>query len=458
MLYDIFISHASEDKTTLVRELAKRLKENHIEVWYDEFSLKIGDSLRRSIDLGLSKSRYCIVVFSKNFFNKKWPQWELDGLVSLQNNTKSNLILPIWHNITKEELIQYSPSLADKIALNSSIGIDNLVKKIIEVIKPEGSTLLIARDVLIEHNFEPPVVTDDWWLDVVEFCGSDYWHNHWGFPLPSHNRTPQERGYSLAFAAMQREWQFQTEKYSISQITHPDEVLGFIKSQPGLTETCFKHLYTLAAYVPQLTIKGMGGIFENEFEKNYQISIEKQIKELRNGSELGTGLTTDKLSPLCDERWALRNDNFGNYRPETITCNYVQGELMGENVKVFEIFDYLIWFISDTSYWFHERIKKFIIQGFKEWSVWEWGHYNVTEIDIDSHKYNSAGRLFHKMYNVKTPTKFKLNKRSLNDLECRIYITKKLLNIMESIDNLVDKFISEKFIEEWIIHRNKKMH
>ena len=50
MLYDAFVCHASEDKDDVVRPLAERLREQHIEVWYDEFSLKMGDSLRRSIE------------------------------------------------------------------------------------------------------------------------------------------------------------------------------------------------------------------------------------------------------------------------------------------------------------------------------------------------------------------------------------------------------------------------
>ena len=100
MLYDVFISHASEDKDEFVRLLAARIKARRIEVWYDEFSLKLGDSLRQSIDKGLSKSRYGIVVLSKAFFKKDWTNWELDGLVARQMNHSegNNLIIPIWHN------------------------------------------------------------------------------------------------------------------------------------------------------------------------------------------------------------------------------------------------------------------------------------------------------------------------------------------------------------------------
>ena len=78
MLYDAFISHASEDKDSLVRPLAEALRDHHVEVWYDELSLQVGDSLRRSIDRGLAKSRFGVVVLSPAFFAKEWPQWELE--------------------------------------------------------------------------------------------------------------------------------------------------------------------------------------------------------------------------------------------------------------------------------------------------------------------------------------------------------------------------------------------
>jgi hypothetical protein len=56
--HDFFISHASEDKDGLVRELAEALRTKGARVWYDEFTLRIGDSLRRNIDQGLANSRF----------------------------------------------------------------------------------------------------------------------------------------------------------------------------------------------------------------------------------------------------------------------------------------------------------------------------------------------------------------------------------------------------------------
>lgn len=132
--YNVFISHASEDKEELVRPLAKLLIEAGFEVWYDEFQLKVGDSLRRSIDRGLASSKFGIVVLSPAFFSKNWPQYELDGLVARElQGTK--VILPLWHKVSQDEVISYSPSLADKLALNTSMyTLEELVAKLAEVL------------------------------------------------------------------------------------------------------------------------------------------------------------------------------------------------------------------------------------------------------------------------------------------------------------------------------------
>lgn len=132
--YDVFISHASEDKEDVVRPLAKSLKEKGVSVWYDEFELKIGDSLRRKIDQGLSKSRFGIVVISRAFIKKGWTNYELDGLMT-KAISGEQILLPIWHDITKQEVIDYSPSLADKVARNTSQEtVEEIAEEIAEMI------------------------------------------------------------------------------------------------------------------------------------------------------------------------------------------------------------------------------------------------------------------------------------------------------------------------------------
>lgn len=133
--YDVFISHASEDKDDIVRPLAEALREKELIVWYDEFELKIGDSLRRKIDKGLANSKFGIVVLSKSFIGKGWTNYELDGLVS-RAVTGEQILLPIWHKITKQEVIDYSPSLADKLARSTATHtIDEIASEIAELIK-----------------------------------------------------------------------------------------------------------------------------------------------------------------------------------------------------------------------------------------------------------------------------------------------------------------------------------
>jgi len=115
---DVFVCHASEDKS-FVRRLVGAIKKANIHVWYDEDLLQWGDGLRSSIDRGLANSKYGIVVFSRAFLKKKhWTEHELNGLFAKERNGRK-VILPIWHNITDHELLRYSPAFADRIAMIS---------------------------------------------------------------------------------------------------------------------------------------------------------------------------------------------------------------------------------------------------------------------------------------------------------------------------------------------------
>lgn len=137
MEYDVFICHASEDKG-FVEPLAQSLSGKGLKVWYDSFELKIGDSLRQKIDYGLANSRYGIVVLSKVFFDKGWPQSELDALESRQNREGRKVILPVWHGIEAEEVYKRSPLLGSLLAARSCDGIDFVVNQIIDVCSEKG--------------------------------------------------------------------------------------------------------------------------------------------------------------------------------------------------------------------------------------------------------------------------------------------------------------------------------
>jgi hypothetical protein len=157
--HDVFVSHASEDKDAFVRPLVQALQDKGLDVWYDEFTLSVGDSLRRSIDKGLANSRYGIVVLSSAFFAKNWPQYELDGLVTREMASGSKVILPIWHKVSKDEVASYSPTLADKVALNTGIqSLSEIIGQLIEVVRPGDTTqseLTITESAHLSYDPDP---------------------------------------------------------------------------------------------------------------------------------------------------------------------------------------------------------------------------------------------------------------------------------------------------------------
>ena len=129
--YHAFICHASEDKKNFVKPLAEDLINRGFNIWYDDISLTVGTSLRQEIDNGLRRSRYGIVVLSKSFFEKKWPNYELDGLVELNQSTKRSVIIPIWYKVGKKEVTEFSAPLSGLVAyVSSNMTFDEIVSAI----------------------------------------------------------------------------------------------------------------------------------------------------------------------------------------------------------------------------------------------------------------------------------------------------------------------------------------
>lgn len=135
--WDVFISHASEDKERFVRHLAVALQSLGVSVWYDEFSLMPGDSLSRSLDKGLIESNYGLVVISPHFIKKPWPEYELRGLVAREID-EDKVILPIWLGIDRADVVKFSPTLADKIAITTEhLDANEVSLKVLRVIRPD---------------------------------------------------------------------------------------------------------------------------------------------------------------------------------------------------------------------------------------------------------------------------------------------------------------------------------
>lgn len=132
--WDVFLSHASEDKAAVARPLRNALAALGVRVWLDEAQVRLGDSLRRKIDQGIRSSKFGVIVLSEAFFAKGWTNHELDGIVT-RNVAGEQSMLPIWHGITAEQVRGYSPSLADKIALSTSNhSIEDIAQQIAQVV------------------------------------------------------------------------------------------------------------------------------------------------------------------------------------------------------------------------------------------------------------------------------------------------------------------------------------
>lgn len=442
MLFDAFIAHASEDKDELVRPLARLLQQNHVEVWYDEFSLSLGDSLRRSIDRGLAHARFGIVVISPNFIRKPWPAWELDGLVARQNLGGHTSILPIWHNVGHDEVVRFSPALSDKFAVSSSAGIEAVARRILDVIRPRGSTLILARDRLLDLGQDPPVISDDWWLDLAAESqeddkqigpGSASGRDRWSFPPPRRGSAPSDRAERLVQSALQRTWTREAKRLSISQVTHPAAIFDFIQRQPGLMEVCHSNLAYLLAYAPQLAIPSAEGAFKSQIDEYY--------------------LTRRNSNPAeLDVQVAFRDFEYLGYQPLGLASYFIDGgDGVHRGAGIYEPIEVLSWLFSDSSSWLPSHIRKVLTRGVADGGRWLWREGQTRKAVEYKDWYDGEHTGALAKY-AEGRTSSKLNNEVVSDAKHRLEFSRRLLQLPESAHQLSEKLLSLDF--DGFLHRH----
>jgi TIR domain len=133
---DVFISHASEDKAAVAEPLTEALIARGYSVWYDQFMLHLGDSLLAKIDEGLMSSRYAVVILSPSFIAKQWTKRELEGLVARETQEGAKRILPIWHNVTADEVAHFSLTLSSRLAVSTAFGLPQVIEAVVEALGP----------------------------------------------------------------------------------------------------------------------------------------------------------------------------------------------------------------------------------------------------------------------------------------------------------------------------------
>jgi len=135
MEYDVFVSHASEDKAAVVVPLTEELIKRGLRVWVYYRELRLGDKLRERIDEGLRRSRFGVVIVSPRFFAKQWPQTELNGLVALEMADGRKRILPIWHDVEYADVAKQSPTLAARLAAKWAEGANKVADEIMRAVR-----------------------------------------------------------------------------------------------------------------------------------------------------------------------------------------------------------------------------------------------------------------------------------------------------------------------------------
>lgn len=136
--HDLFICHAGEDKTSVAVPLAEALKARGWSVWLDVLELTLGDSLSGQIDAALARSRFGIVVLSRSFFAKQWPRRELAGFAAREVTAGTKVILPVWHGVNQEYLVQFSPTLADRLGASTDRGIEHVADQVSAALRRAG--------------------------------------------------------------------------------------------------------------------------------------------------------------------------------------------------------------------------------------------------------------------------------------------------------------------------------
>ena len=441
MLHDVFICHASEDKDDCVRPLAELLRAEHLEVWYDEFSLSVGDSLRESIDRGLANSRFGVVVLSPSFFAKGWARRELNGLISREIAEDRRLVLPVWHRIEQAEILRHSPPLADVLAVSASRGIEAVASELLKRLRPVESPLIVARDFLIEKGVVPPVVTDEWWLDVVEVKESVLRFpdlnlgRRWIFPLPNREMDRgRARGLNLAWSALQMDWVEEGEGLGLCQLTDPERVHAYLRAWPGLLECAEANPGTLAMYAPQWTIPGLDNGFSDVFDALMNPARKDAYRMPGYG---GPPDTSDGKPPLCGELISWRHPTFGNYAPGELAGAFVDAHDGDYSRRSFNAFECLGWLLSDAGAWMPARLREALLTGMRDrpygWSTDAW----------------RGGGEFAEALLRKTRTGFKVTRgvrASIVELFAKAFDA---MGIAEPAAVVADRFIEQEFVDAY---------
>lgn len=167
---DVFISYSHSDSKKVAQLLGQELNAMGLDVWLDDIEMSIGSSIRESIDDGLTRSEYGVVLLSESYFEGT-SKWELNGLVE-KHTSEEDVILPLWHEVDYEYVYEQSPSLADLIAEEiTEDNVQSVASSIYQVVEEgdgetdswggdlnsDGTAGFVDIDIRFQGRFDPEV-------------------------------------------------------------------------------------------------------------------------------------------------------------------------------------------------------------------------------------------------------------------------------------------------------------
>jgi hypothetical protein len=296
----------------------------------------------------------------------------------------------------------------------------------------------VARDFLIDKGLSPPIVTDEWWLDVAEIKEAEFRFpdlnigHRWIFPLPFPRADRgKERGLNIAWTALQLDWMAEGQEENLCQLTHPERIHDYLRRWPGLLECAKSNPGILAMYAPQLTIPG----FDDGFADAFDQLLNPDREDAYQMPGYGPPETTDGKSPLCGELIAWRHSTYGNYVNRGLSSSFVKAYDHHYSRHLFDSFECLAWLLSNAANWMPQRLRDALIDGMRS-----------HELFSDIIRCNNA---FSAALLKKPRSKFLLTRAVRSAIVAMFAEAIKKINVQENASALAEAFIDRRFFDAY---------
>ncbi len=142
----VFINHSSKDEQ-YVQRIAKSLKDQGIDVWYDEWSIGVGDSLVSKIEAGIADSNVLLVILSKASIKSSWVRAEINAFFNKAMSDRNIRLIPVLL-----EDVEVPPLLRDRMYVDFRKDFEGGLTTLVKFLQPEiEPCVILPKEVLIDN-------------------------------------------------------------------------------------------------------------------------------------------------------------------------------------------------------------------------------------------------------------------------------------------------------------------